>query len=145
MPPSFQELLRTGQHYEDQIIEFMARRYDGLTVLSRPSGNYKYFDFMLSNSLKYECKYDQMSDKTGNIFIEYEQSNKPSGICTTTADVYVIGNKRKTLFILVDKLKQMISNREYFKRYVSTRKCGYLFNISTIERNSYGSEVLYLK
>ncbi len=138
----FLQLLQAGQNYEDKIINFMASRYDRLFVLDRPSGNFKYYDFILSNGLKYECKYDRMSKKTGNIFIEYQQTGQPSGIITTTADIYVIGTEEQTLFITVDALKNMILKKEFLKTYESKEKCGYVFNVASIERFSFASVCL---
>jgi hypothetical protein len=45
------------------------------------------FHEMLSKK-KIEVKYDRMTRKTGNVYIEYESRNKPSGIRTTQADYW---------------------------------------------------------
>lgn len=62
---------------------------------------------------KIEVKTDYKAKQTGNLFVEYESRNKPSGIATTEADFYcfVISNEQ-IIFIETNKLKEMC--REYY-------------------------------
>jgi len=52
---------------------------------------------------------------TGNIFIEFYCRNKPSGITTTTADVWMnfFFHLKELWMIPVSKLRQLISNNEF--------------------------------
>ena len=47
----------------------------------------KQLDAIFENA-KIEVKYDLQALTTGNVFVEYESRNKPSGISTTQADYY---------------------------------------------------------
>ena len=42
-----------------------------------------------------ECKVDRLCQKTGNVFIEFEDAGKPSGISKTTAAYYAIALYKK--------------------------------------------------
>lgn len=47
----------------------------------------------LRNALEnktFECKADRKQRETGNVFIEYQQRGRPSGIAITKADFYAI-------------------------------------------------------
>lgn len=65
---------------------------------------------------KIEVKYDVMAERTGNIAVEYFNSNKdePSGVANTTSDmwVFVINDSgNKTVWaISVKKFKEFLSN-----------------------------------
>jgi hypothetical protein len=66
---------------------------------------------------KLEVKYDKIASKTGNVVIEYESRNKPSGIAITQADYYcyIIANTQCDdiyILIAVDKLKALC--RKYY-------------------------------
>lgn len=65
---------------------------------------------------KVEVKYDRIAHKTGNVFIEYESRNKPSGIATTDADywVYKLEKTECAIVLPVPYLKERL--REYFKK-----------------------------
>ena len=70
------------------------------------------FHKMLSES-KIEVKFDRMTRKTGNVYIEFESRNKPSGIRTTEADYWVYFTHDEECFVLsVDRLKQKLVNLE---------------------------------
>lgn len=65
---------------------------------------------------KVEVKHDRIAHKTGNVFIEYESRNKPSGIATTDADywVYKLEQTECAIILPVSYLKGML--RECFKQ-----------------------------
>ena len=48
------------------------------------------YDFITSDDIKYEVKYDNYSNKSGNFFIEYAGYGKPSGISTSESNFYII-------------------------------------------------------
>lgn len=56
---------------------------------------------------KIEVKNDLQAHKTGNIFLEYESRNKPSGIATSQADFYCIKIKETLILIPTLKLKEL--------------------------------------
>ena len=65
---------------------------------------------------KVEVKHDRIAHKTGNVFIEYESRNKPSGIATTDADywIYKLENTECAIIFPVPYLKN--KRREYFNQ-----------------------------
>jgi hypothetical protein len=55
--------------------------------------DYKYDILFKSLNLSFEVKNDNLMNKTGNIAIEYNYNDKPSGILTTLADYYIINDR----------------------------------------------------
>ena len=61
-----------------------------------------------------ECKVDRLCQKTGNVFIEFEDAGKPSGISKTTALYYAIAlykkERKKQIWVLIptDILKKLM-------------------------------------
>ena len=62
---------------------------------------------------KVEVKRDRKAHITGNIFIEYECRNKPSGISITESDFYAYFVNEVCILIEVHKLKDIC--RQYLK------------------------------
>lgn len=84
---TFKKDLQLGNKYELKALEYI--EYDNYVI---SQGNFKPFDIDVIKDDKhiyYEVKCDRLSYKTGNIAIEYECSNKPSGISTTKSDYYI--------------------------------------------------------
>ena len=66
------------------------------------------FHKMLSDS-KIEVKFDRMTQKTGNVYIEYESRTKASGIRTTEADYWAYFTQDEECFVISTKrLKEKI-------------------------------------
>ncbi len=64
-----------------------------------------WFHNIVSNS-KFEVKSDRMSQKTGNVYIEYESRGKASGIRTTQADYWVYKiSEKQAIVIETEELK----------------------------------------
>jgi hypothetical protein len=65
-----------------------------------------------------EIKFDSMAEKTGNMAIEFRNSvsDKPSGLYSTLADLWVVvipdGTNRIILCISVEKFKKFIADTE---------------------------------
>ena len=78
----FQSDLALGKVYEQLAIKYLKQK--GEALLDYPEGYCKQYDFITDKS-SYEVKADRMTHKTGNLFIEYECSGKPSGLSTTDA------------------------------------------------------------
>lgn len=53
----------------------------------------EWFAGLLTGGDSIECKRDFKAHKTGNVYVEYECRNKPSGIATTQAEywVFIVG------------------------------------------------------
>jgi len=75
----------------------------------------KYLNDILANK-KIEVKTDLQFKDTGNIYIEYESRNKPSGIATTQSDWYAfVLSKEKIILIETHKLKDIC------RKYIGTK------------------------
>jgi len=59
-----------------------------------------------------EVKRDLIAKDTGNVFIEYECREKPSGIATTKADFHCIAVEHLYIILSTEKLKDIV--RPYF-------------------------------
>jgi hypothetical protein len=75
-----------------------------------------WFHNIVSNS-KVEVKTDRLTEKTGNVYIEYESRGKPSGIVTSQADywVYKVSDGRAIIIEkeeLKRKLRELVKNKK---------------------------------
>lgn len=96
-----------GKNLEHFLADVFRTTYKNVLV---SQGEKKEYDIHIVDiDRKIECKYDMKSRFTGNIAIEYEYSNKPSGILTTEADEWMIyfyyDNKWLFSFAAVDKIR----------------------------------------
>ena len=139
MYKKFRNDLETGQKYEvlaqEQTMKYLENKYHLIAVYD----DYKY-DFQLSNGLFYEVKYERLSLKTNNIFIEFEAFNKSSGINKTLADYYIIilpidDDNNQFLMIDVDVIKQLINDEQYKRIHQDKFKAGYIFDKKMIINN----------
>ena len=113
---------------------------EGIKVYSNDTNKY---DVMLNN-ISYEIKTDIRAATTNNIFIEFIQNGKLSGISITEADNYiiVIPYDKLPLFILIDVLElQFLIQTMQYKNIIQPNKynnftSGYIFDVQTIIKNS---------
>jgi hypothetical protein len=79
---------------------------------------------LFSNGKLLEVKNDRMIHKTGNLFIEYESRDKPSGLATTTADywIYRMSELDSSLILPTKALKEVC--RVYFQQNIFIKKGG---------------------
>jgi hypothetical protein len=87
-----------------------------------PNKAFPYWDFNLTTANKkvyYEVKKDRVTKRTGNIAIEFECRNKPSGISITTADYYLyfIEGEQRYYEIPVAVLKKYIADKKFHTRW----------------------------
>ena len=83
----FQQDLKQGHFYEKEALKYF--EYD---TYEQKEGYFKEYDFTYTKddeTFKVEVKSDRLASRTGNLFIEFECRNKPSGIGATTADYWV--------------------------------------------------------
>ena len=64
-----------------------------------------------------EVKTDLLTHKTGNVFIEYQSRNKPSGIATSQADYYAIIVKDTKII-----LKPASELKAIARKYLNTKR-----------------------
>lgn len=80
----FKRNLKKGKKYEQ-----LALSYFDYEKVYYPDGNFKDYDFIIDDNIKVEVKSDIQASFTGNLCIEYECNNKPSGISSTSADYWI--------------------------------------------------------
>jgi uncharacterized protein YuzE len=83
----FKKKLKEAQHSEDVAIDKICIRNKVALLLRQNETNYKHvkYDFKTSDDITYEVKTDSRAAKTGNIFVEFQQFGKSSGIEITEA------------------------------------------------------------
>jgi hypothetical protein len=83
---TFYDDLEKGKKVEEQVCLLLRKTYPSASIIHA----YKGYDIWIPElGQGVEVKYDPMSNKTGNIVVEYEMFNKPSAIMTTTAFSWV--------------------------------------------------------
>src|SRR3984957_14664282 len=132
----FNKMLKIGQVFEELAISQIIRYYNNKYTLLNTCNDNRY-DFMLTNNKQYEVKADLMAHKTGNLFIENVQFNKPSGIDVTAADYYIViyqkDNTNVFLKIKTKQIKKLIQKGIFSRYYIDKNKSGYIFNLSLFE------------
>ena len=131
MNKQFKADLEVGQKYEVLAQEKIIKYYGNIYEVVEVCDDFKY-DFMLSNDMTYEVKFERCSLKTNNVFIEFIAFNKISGIQQTKADYYIIVlpvNAIENQFVLieVEVLKTLISKKKYSRIHTDKFKSGYIF------------------
>ena len=100
---------------------------DGYTFKSM-NKDYKY-DLLMEKDgvdIKFECKYDIKMNKTGNVYIETGTSRRitkgggkgKSGLYTSCADYYVIGDYNYYMIILTEKLHEAVQMHGIERYYI---------------------------
>ena len=146
MTGNFYHLLELGEHYEQLTQETFFKKFKNKRLITN-CNNFKY-DFKVITTktekiTKYEVKTDFKVQYTNNLFIEYLQSNKPSGIQTTKAKYYIFccidDDKTEILefiVISVKNIKEMITYNRYNSIYKTFNYSGYIFDKDIIISNS---------
>ena len=88
---SFKQDLKIGKKYEEIILNRAKKDYPLAYI---QEGKFKYWDINIPEvNISLEVKYDERNQTSGNIAIECECNDKPSGITTTKADFWVLFDK----------------------------------------------------
>ena len=111
----FDNDLNLGESYQKELIKILKPINYKESV-----GKFKEYDLIINDIMPiyYEVKADRWAHKYNSFCIEYEYKEKPSGICTTTADYYAyfIINPYKSynLYIIpVVDIKDVINKNQY--------------------------------
>lgn len=111
----FQADLPFGEMYQNRLLDYLTLQ-DG-DEIEQPLGNFKEYDVLWrsgSTVTTYEVKADRITQRTGNLCIEYECRGKPSGITTTTANYWVHfvvqGPTEHTCYIIPTDIIRSIMN-----------------------------------
>ena len=113
---TWKEDLEMGEKYQQKLLDILA--YD---TYEMAEGNFKPYDLKIcynSDTITFEVKADRKTRTTGNMVIEYECSNKPSGITTTEADywAYFIDGTDTYYLIPTEHIRTMIKDKKYSKK-----------------------------
>lgn len=117
---AFTNDLKFAREYEMKFISYLdLTEYDEIVM----APNYKFSDYDIlvkkgSSETKYEIKADRLASKTGNLCIEFECFEKPSGISITKADYYgyfILGKTEECYIIPVHYLRILIESGDYRK------------------------------
>jgi hypothetical protein len=140
----FNNCLKQGNFYEEELKKYVS--CDTFET-SKSLKNFKDWDVKTTKNdkvLLFEVKSETNASKTGNICIEFSNSNMPSGINATKADYwvhYVIHDKDNNVYdiyiIPTNELKTIIKNKQYFRAMRGGdggRAEFYLVKISTIQK-----------
>lgn len=116
---NFLKDLQTGKEAEIQF-SIIAERQLGATDIkfntSKNRDELKKWDISYTNQdgkeLTFEIKNDVLSEKTGNLAIEFWGRNSASGISTTTADYWVMLSCGQFLIFKTSRLREYIKNNK---------------------------------
>ena len=93
---TFKEDLEVGIAVEQKLINILLKKYPSTTLVNK----FKGYDIWIPELHKsIEVKFDEKSKQTGNIVIEIEMYDKPSGLLSTTADYWVFYDGDKFISI----------------------------------------------
>ena len=133
---NFNELLILGQIHEDASIERIEKLNNVKLTTRQDATNYKYIhnDFSTSDGLRYEVKADFMSDKTGNLFIEFiDGRGKISGIALSDANFYIFYTHQLYILIDIQILKELTINKQIRRGKDGTK--GYIIKWELVRDN----------
>jgi hypothetical protein len=130
----FLKKLEVGKIYEAEAIKRIKNlNNDAIDI---KANNDNRFDFMtLPNEKTFEVKFDSISIKTGNFFIEFVGYNKPSGLSVSIADFHIITDGIYYFLISTKKLKQLVENCN-IKKTSDGSTFGYMLNRFELIKNS---------
>jgi hypothetical protein len=108
----FNESLLSGKQSENIILKMVQNKYPKAYI---KEGYHKEYDIMIPEIDKtIEVKKDFKSQYTGNVVIEMEMNNRPSGLQTTTADWWVFHlDETEIVWITLERLKEMVEFEDY--------------------------------
>lgn len=103
---TFHRDLKRGVEVELMVLDSIRKKYPCALKIE---GKFKGYDIWIPEvSKSIEVKCDQKSQHTGNLVVEVFMFGKPSGLMSTTADMWVFYDGIEFIYILTDKLKEMI-------------------------------------
>jgi hypothetical protein len=84
------------------------------------------YDFITEDDNTFEVKADIASLKTGNYFIEISNSTGLSGLSITNANYHIITNTDSYYLVPTDQLTELVSQKQYVRRFTKDNTVGLL-------------------
>ncbi len=107
---TFKEDLARGKKAENIVLSMVKDKYPDAYVVD---GYCKEWDIHIPSEDKgVEVKYDPMSMKTGNLVVEIEYNNKPSGLSTTRAYRWVLHTGDEMIITTPDRIRDTIKDNK---------------------------------
>ena len=153
---SFENLKVIGDKGEAQAQNFITSVFNTAILSSCNNSDY---DFLTSDNVKYEVKFDAVASRTKNLFVEFRtlyynkdknyvlrdiQSIKNSGLSISKSDkyIFVLYINHKYIFIMMDTiiLRQIIKNCNYkitqhYNKYYNSESEGFIIPIKDVIKN----------
>ena len=108
----FNDSLLSGKQSENIILKMVQNKFPKAYI---KEANHKEYDIIIPEIDKtIEVKKDFKSQYTGNVVIEMEMNNRPSGLQTTTADWWVFHlDETEIVWFTLERLKEMVEFEDY--------------------------------
>ena len=104
---TFYRDLEEGKKVEDIVLEKIHIKYP---LASKLEGKVKPYDIYIPEvNIYIEVKSDKKSLETGNLVIEIEMYNKPSGLNSTKSDVWVVYTGQEFIYIRPQRIWECVS------------------------------------
>ena len=116
----FKDDLNIGQKYEEIILKRAKKTYP-LAYIQK--GKFKYWDIYIPEvNIALEVKYDERNQTSGNILIEFECNDKPSGITTSKADFWILFDKPDgdPIWFLTEGIRRCIYENNFKTKIIHT-------------------------
>jgi len=114
---SFEKDLNRGKEIELKVLSIIQKTCPSATLINA----YKGYDIWIPETHKsIEVKYDPMSNVTGNLVVEIEMFNKPSGLMITTADKWIFYDDK--IFLMIKPMD--IVNCIFLNKLIHTQFVG---------------------
>ena len=98
-----------GDEFENKILSEITIKCGLNGKLNDVVEKFKEFDIILSNDIKIECKHDLQFQTTNNFIVETHCNGNESGILTTKADYWILGNLEYIYIFTTENLKKCIA------------------------------------
>jgi hypothetical protein len=113
---TFHADLERGLEIERQCLAKIQKRYPCATIINAHKG----YDIWIPETGKsVEVKYDAVSKETRRWLVEIEMAGKPSGLLTSTADIWVFTDGEKWLSVTKNELIANIMRTGYLLHKVT--------------------------
>ena len=113
---SFRKDLERGINIEKEVLSILKIKYPSASLVDKWKG---YDIWIPEMHCGIEVKYDPMSTSTGNIVIEIQMYNKPSGLMASTAKYWVFYDDHEFRIMAKDDIINCIFLNQYqYKSFV---------------------------